>query len=193
MMMHYCVFVYTKEFPTDEAIGKALKPYRYKDGGYEDGEQRPLFTWDWWQAGGRYGGKFKLNISDSARKEKYKILEYTRYRRSGTFFRSAYLEKTTYAIGNYRRDKLEEDEALQYCGTRDGYIYVDGAWANDIKNLMDEADNCWAVIDTDGTAIAREHWDGADLKDDDQFADKAKAIAVKNRADAFVTVVDIHD
>lgn len=191
--MHYCVFVYTKEFPTDEAIGKALEPYKYKDGGYDDGEQRPLFTWDWWQVGGRYGGKFKLDISDSAQKEKYKIFEYTRYRRSVTLFRSAYLEKTTYGIDEFGRDKLHEVDAILYCGARDGYIYVDGAWANDIKNLMDEADNCWAVIDTDGTAIAREHWDGADWKDDDQFSDKAKAIAVKNRADTYVTVVDIHD
>ena len=193
MMMHYCVFVYTKEFPTDEAIGKALKPYKYKDGGYDDGEQRPLFTWDWWQVGGRYGGKFKLDISNSAQKEKYKILEYTRFRRSATIFRNAYLEKTTYGFDEFNRNKMPEDEALQYCGTRDGYIYVDGAWANDIKNLTDEADNCWAVIDTDGTAIAREHWDGTYWKDDGRFPEKAKAIAVKNSADAFVTVVDIHD
>jgi len=191
--MHYCVFVYTKEFPTDEAIEKALKPYKYKDGGYDDGEKRPLFTWDWWQVGGRYGGKFKLDISDNARKEKYKILEYTRHRRSGMIFRSAYLEKTTYGIFDTERNKLSEDEAIQYCGMRDGYIYVDGAWANDIKNLMDEADNCWAVIDTDGSAIARDHWNGTEWKDDDQFSDKAKAIAMKNKADTYVTVVDIHD
>ena len=194
--MHYCVFVYTKEFPSDNVIEKVLKPYRYKDGGYEDGEKRPLFTWDWWQVGGRYGGKFKLDITDSARKEKYKILEYTRCRRSGTIFRSAYLEKTTYGIlevCEHSRDKLDEEYAIQYCGMRDGYIYVDGAWANDIKNLMDEADNCWAVIDTDGAAIAREHWNGTEWKDDDQFADKAMAIATKNKADTFVTVVDIHD
>lgn len=191
--MHYCVFVYTKEFPSDNVIEKVLKPYRYKEGGYEDGEKRPLFTWDWWQVGGRYGGKFKLDITDSARKEKYKILEYTRYRRSGTIFRSAYLEKTTYGFDEFCRDKLEEVYAIQYCGMRDGYIYVDGAWANDIKNLMDEADNCWAVIDTDGAAIAREHWNGTEWKDDDQFADKAMAIATKNKADTFVTVVDILD
>lgn len=191
--MHYCVLVYTNEFPLDGVIGKALEPYRYKKGGYEDGEQRPLFTWDWWQVGGRYGGKFKLDISDSAQKEKYKILEYARHRRSGTIFRNAYLEETTYGIFDPERGKLEEECAIQYCGMRDGYIYVDGAWANDIKNMMDEADNCWAVIDTDGSAVAREHWDGADWIDDDKFSDKAKAIAVKNRADTFVTVVDIHD
>jgi predicted AAA+ superfamily ATPase len=78
------------------------------------------------------------------------------------------------------------------------YLFLDEVhyyphWQTAIKNLTDEADNCWAVIDTDGTAIAREHWDGTNWEDDDQFSDKAKAIAVKNRAEAFVTVVDIHD
>lgn len=191
--MHYCVLVYTKEFPSNNVIEKALEPYRYKGGGYEDGEQRPLFTWDWWQVGGRYCGKFKLDISDSEHKEKYRILEYTPRRRSGTLFRSAYLEQTTYGFCEFGRDKTPEDEALQYCGMRDGYIYVDGARANDIKNLTDVADNCWAVIDTDGSAIASEHWDGASWKDDDQFVDKAMAIATKNKADTYVTVVDIHD
>ena len=191
--MHYCVLVYTKEFPTDEVIEKALKPYKYKEDGYEDGEQRPLFTWDWWQVGGRYGGKFKLDISDREHEEKYKIFEFTRIRRSVTLFRNAYLEKTTYGMDEFNRAMLAEEYAIQYCGMRDGYIYVDGAWANDIKNLMDEAENCWAVIDADGTAVAREHWDGEHWENDDKFADKAMAIAMKNKADTYVTVVDIHD
>lgn len=194
--MHYCCYLYTKEFPTDEVIEKALKPYEYKDGGYDDGEQRPLFTWDWWQVGGRYGGKLKLNIKAQDGVDKYETEYLVRYRRAGRLFRCKLLEETTRGIldhGSWKETKADESEALNYCGMRDGILYVDGAWANDIQSLTDEADNCWAVIDTDGTAIARERWNGADWKDDDRFSDKAKAIAMKNKADTYVTVVDIHD
>ena len=194
--MHYCCYLYTKDFPTNKVIEKALKPYEYKDGGYDDGEQRPLFTWDWWQVGGRYGGKLKLNIKAQDGADKYETEYLVRYRRAGRLFRCKLLEETTRGIldhGSWKETKADESEALNYCGMRDGILYVDGAWANDIQNLTDEADNCWAVIDTDGTAIARNHWDGADWKDDDRFSDKAKAIAMKNKADTYVTVVDIHD
>ena len=76
--MHYCIAVITDQFPTDETLGQKLAPYDenafYSQ--FEDGEeieeeinkaQRPLFMWDYWQVGGRYGGQLKLKIDKKKR------------------------------------------------------------------------------------------------------------------------------
>lgn len=60
--MHYCCLVITREFPSDQVLGKALEPYN-EDLFYEnkyDGRAYPEFMWDWWKVGGRYTGQFKV-------------------------------------------------------------------------------------------------------------------------------------
>ena len=50
--MHYCVLLFTKDFPTDAVIEKALAPF-HDDVVYELPEnQRPAMSLDYWILGG---------------------------------------------------------------------------------------------------------------------------------------------
>lgn len=51
--MHYSCFVFTKEFPTDDVLYRALMPFnRYNNDG--ETKEYPEFFWDWFKVGGRY-------------------------------------------------------------------------------------------------------------------------------------------
>ena len=65
--MHYCVLLITKELPSESKIEKILQPYNHEDIKYDEetGElltPLPIFTYDWFQIGGRYTGSLKLKI-----------------------------------------------------------------------------------------------------------------------------------
>ena len=85
-----------------------------------------------------------------------------------------------------------EEDYFNSMGCRDGFLYVDGARIDDLLNFESEIENCYACIDSDGNAIARESWDGTMWVIDEQFNEKLEVIK-QNSKGMFVTVLDIHD
>lgn len=198
--MHYCCHLYTKEFPTDDVIAKAMAPYDeekyYRERETDESIPRPAITYDYYIVGGRYGGRLKLDWT----KEKYEPNCFSRYRRAGRLFRSAFLERTTYGTMEWAiKDmdkKLEEVYAMRYCGAVEGSegMRVDGALICDLTNFYEIADVCYCVIDTDGKAYARETYNGDNWDDTSNFDETAKAIAEKNREnDCYLTIIDVHN
>lgn len=91
--------------------------------------------------------------------------------------------------------KIEEVYAMMYCGARkseDG-MHVDGALIRDLTNFDDIATNCFCAVEPDGTAHAREVYDGKDFITDENFDSTLKRIAEKYRGDCYLTVLDLHD
>lgn len=65
--MHYCLLLITKEMPSEDRISEILKPYDEEDlECNKNGEviSFPIFTYDWWEIGGRYTRKLKLKIDN---------------------------------------------------------------------------------------------------------------------------------
>lgn len=66
--MHYCIHLLTKHLPTEKEIEKIMEPYNWDsvdDEDTDDGKKKieyPVFTWDWYQIGGRYSACLKLKV-----------------------------------------------------------------------------------------------------------------------------------
>ena len=181
--MHYCLHLFTTQFPTDEVIKEALAPYNSEL--LSDGQPQPIFTYDWWQVGGRYGGQIHLSVIGT--EDKYKW-DYVR-RRAGRLFRSQFLEKLpTYGPGYY----LTEENAFNYMGFDDGFIYVDGAWLPDVTNLTDIANGCFYIL-ADGEAMARSVWDGEHWVPNPDFDEDARELTLSMARNHYLTVIDLHD
>ena len=180
--MHYCVLVFTEKLPNDEEMSRILAPFEEKE--HEDGTDLPIFEWDWWQIGGRYGGLLKLKMDDS-------FNFYAKESREGRQFISAHMRTFLKGVPECLQP-LRCDDALCYMGARDGFIYCDGA---KVSALIDfETTNGFVAIDTDGTAIARESYDRRKKKFIKNENYDAEVSAMKKRnADNFVTIIDIHD
>lgn len=75
--MHYCVHLLTKELPSENKIAAIMKPYNSEliYGSDEEDKQidYPVFTWDYYQIGGRYKAELKLKVDEegSANREYY--------------------------------------------------------------------------------------------------------------------------
>ena len=191
--MHYCLMLLTNDFPTDRVIEKALEPYdenkwyaKFEE--TNDESDRPLFTWDYWQIGGRYNGKLKLKHDSHDDTSEYKWMFISMEPRAGRLYRSFLIE----TLAKTNKPIFFEDDYLNSIGARDGYIYVDGGKIADMLNFGEEYLRCFCAIDADGNAYAREHWDGNNWVDDAEFEDKIKAIC-ENRTDGYVVFIDIHD
>jgi len=186
--MHYCLHLFTKQFPTNEVIKEELAPYNSEL--LSDDQPLPAFTYDWWQVGGRYGGQIKLGILGTEDKYRWDYLTLDMDRRAGRLFRSQFLEKLASRIpGPY----LTEDEALGYMGFGDGFIYADGAWLPDVTNLADIAGKCFYIL-ADGEVMAREVWDGEHwISTDYDFDEKAYALMLRMAKNHYLTVIDLHD
>lgn len=197
--MHFCIAVITDEFPTDDVIGKVLEPYYeetfFSKFGYDREEipediERPLFMWDWWQVGGRYGGLLKLKCDIES--DEYRWPFYAKQPRAGRLFRSAMLE----TMGKEAKDRTfdyPEDKYRNYLGYRDGYILVDGCKISDcIDFVKTVTEHGYAFVDKDGTAFCRSPWNGTTFIDDEQYEDKVRSAAEK-LTDGYICYVDIHD
>ena len=180
--MHYCVLVFTKELPTDEKMITVMAPF--EEGEYEDRTDCPVFEWDWWQIGGRYGGLLKLKTDDS-------FNYYARESREGRQFISAFLKTYLKGFPGFKQ-AYECDKVLVYMGLNEGFIYCDGAKVSDVMNI-DEIEG-YVAIDTDGKAIARSSWDYEKEKfiDNPNYEEEVAKMKERNR-DNFITIVDIHD
>lgn len=75
--MHYCLLLITKEMPLEDRISEILKPYDEENLECDEtGEiiPFPIFTYDWWEIGGRYSGKLKLKIDNNDEKYDWKYI-----------------------------------------------------------------------------------------------------------------------
>ena len=65
--MHCCLLLITREMHSENRISEILKLYDEENLECDEtGEiiSFPIFTYDWWEIGGRYSGKLKLKIDD---------------------------------------------------------------------------------------------------------------------------------
>ena len=68
-IMHCRGHLITKKLPTDDEISKILEKYR------EDYSQEQEFSWDWYEIGGRYGGKIKINFNPENNKDNWYLFK----------------------------------------------------------------------------------------------------------------------
>ncbi len=188
--MHYCVLLITKELPSESKIEKILQPYNHEDIKYDEetGElltPLPIFTYDWFQIGGRYTGSLKLKIDKNDEYYNWKFIS-NKGRNKRLFYSKllSELQKTKGAIF------FEEEDYYSSMGSRDGFLYVDGAKIDDLLNFDNV--NCFICIDSNENVIARETWDGHNFIEDKQFDEKLVKIK-ENSKSMFATILDIHD
>lgn len=187
--MHYCVLLITKELPSESKIEKILQPYNYEDIKYDEETDElltpfPIFTYDWFQIGGRYTGSLKLKIDENDEYYNWKFIS-SKGRNKRLFYSKllSELQKTKRAI-------FFEEDYYSSMGSRDGFLYVDGAKIDDLLNFDDV--NCFICIDSNENVIVRETWDGHNFIEDEQFDEKLAKIK-ENSKGMFATILDIHD
>jgi hypothetical protein len=192
--MHYCVHLLTKELPSENKIAAIMKPYNSEliYGSDEEDKQidYPVFTWDYYQIGGRYKAELKLKVDEegSANREYYNWGYYDRQDRNGRLFLSSLL--STLKENITPKWMYHEEDWFMNMGFGDGYILVDGAKQSDVLNINKLG--CYICILPDGSAIARDSWNGKDIIKDEKFDEKYKQAIIDNM-DGFITVLDIHD
>lgn len=192
--MHYCVHLLTKELPSENKIAAIMKPYNSEliYGSDEEDKQidYPVFTWDYYQIGGRYKAELKLKVDEegSANREYYNWGYYDRQDRNGRLFLSSLL--STLKENITPKWMYHEEDWFMNMGFGDGYILVDGAKQSDVLNINKLG--CYICILPDGSAIARDPWNGKDIIKDEKFDEKYKQ-AITDNMDGFITVLDIHD
>ena len=195
--MHYCVQLLTKELPSEEDIRRIMQPYNddvvYGNDDEEDENVeiiRPVFTWDWYQIGGRYKARIKMKADsdDSENRDYYNWGYYDRNERNGRLFWSSLLSTLKKHI--HPNFMYSEEDWFMNMGFCDKYMLVDGARQKDVLNLYDIG--CYIVILPDGSAIARDSWNGKEFIEDANFDEKHKK-ALEDNMDGFITILDIHD
>lgn len=192
--MHYCVHLLTKELPSENKIAAIMKPYNSElvYGSDEEDKQidYPVFTWDYYRIGGRYKAELKLKVDEegSVNSEYYNWGYYDRQDRNGRLFWSSLL--STLKENITPEWMYHEEDWFMNMGFDDGYILVDGAKQNDVLNINKLG--CYICILPDGSAIARDSWNGKDIIKDEKFDEKYKQ-AITDNMDGFITVLDIHD
>lgn len=192
--MHYCVHLLTKELPSENKIAAIMKPYNSEliYGSDEEDKQidYPVFTWDYYQIGGRYKAELKLKVDEegSANREYYNWGYYDRQDRNDRLFLSSLL--STLKENITPKWMYHEEDWFMNMGFGDGYILVDGAKQSDVLNINKLG--CYICILPDGSAIARDSWNGKDIIKDEKFDEKYKQ-AITDNMDGFITVLDIHD
>lgn len=189
--MHYCCFVFTKEFPTDDVLDKVLQPFN-ENKFYENEEENkeyPEFMWDWYKVGGRYSGRLKLEVREHD--EKYRWKFYENIPRSNRLFRSQLIDTINKFKKNHKDGWMfNEEDIWNELGYSDGYIRVDACPVSDI--LEKENLSCYCFIDKDGNAHSMEHWNGKEYENHNDF-DCVFEKALNNSKDCYLCVVDLHD
>lgn len=187
--MHYLALLLTETLPTKQQIERALDPYDWDKNFDEEGEligEHPIFTFDYFQIGGRYCGYLKLKMDKS--NQEYNWNFYERNPRNNRLFISSLLNQLKENIDP--PFMYSEEKYFPCMGSRDGFLYVDGAKAKDIINY-DELESYICIL-PDGSAIAKETWDGKHFVEDKDYHKKLKK-ALKDNSEGFVTVLDLHD
>lgn len=181
--MHYCLMLFTREFPTKEKIDNMMKRYNLS----ENHDEYPQFTYDWYEIGGKFSGNIKLRVDFED--EKYRW-QYYGEPRNGRLFWSYLLN----AMQNKEKPFIyDETRYLCSMGVHDGFLYVDGAWIADTINF-DEQNYCYTFMTDDGKAYSREWWNGDKHIPNDDFEERLKTEKDKAREEnQFMTIIDYHD
>lgn len=182
--MHYCLLLITEEIPSEDRISEILQPYNEENLECDKSGEAipfPIFTYDWWEIGGRYSGKLKLKIDNNDEKYGWEYIS----DRNKKLFHSKLLT-------DLQKSKKILFENIYYrsMGSRDGFLYVDGARIDDLINF-DEID-CFICIDSEENVIARETWNGHTFLKDEDFDRKLAEIKKKSKG-MFATILDIHN
>ena len=187
--MHYSCFVFTKEFPTDDVLYRALMPFNEEDFYNNDGETKeyPEFLWDWYSVGGRYSGMLKLKIDK--KDKKYEWGFYAINPRCGRLFRSKILEEMFSMKKDCRGHYFSEEDFFTELGTYEGYLRVDGCPVSDILNM--EKLFCYCFLDKNGNAYSCRRWNGETYEKHEDFDEILKK-TIEDSSDCYLTVVDIH-
>lgn len=173
--MHYKGFIITKELPTEERLAEILEKYRETDGPCIYG-----FEWDWYEIGGRYGGKLKINFNPENNEDNW----YCFHDRNNKYFISEALNELKEKIKPY----YDELDWLKYMGLWEDTLYVDGAYYKDIIDF--DITNCYLVIDDEENLYIRETWNGDNWIKHEDFEEKIKEIDLNGK---FITSIDFHD
>ena len=188
--MHYKAHLITKEFPTDDVIEKILKPYNGEDFWIRKDKDEslpyPLFTWDWYQVGGRYNSFFELDMEKTMDKYEWRYIK----DRVNTIFRSYLFDKLDRVCDERKKWLISEYEFYPCLGSNDNILRVDGGLISDMKEF--DITSCFIIIDADGNAYARASWNGDKHIEDTNFDEEAKAILEVSK-DFYIVTVDIHD
>lgn len=181
--MHYCVHLLTKELPSENKIAEIMKPYNselvYSSGNEEDKQiDYPVFTWDYYRIGGRYKAELKLKVDEegSANSEYYNWGYYDRQDRNGRLFWSSLL--STLKENITPEWMYHEEDWFMNMGFGDGHILVDGAKQSDVINI--DKLGCYICILPDGSAIARDSWNGKAIVKDEKFDEKYRQAITDN-------------
>ena len=190
--MHYKAFLITKEFPTDDIIEEIMQPFNGEDlferreKNLITNEPYPVFTWDWYQVGGRYNSFFELDMKKTEDKYEWNCCK----DRANVVFRS-YLFDELYRLCDEKKKWLIREYKFYPClGGRDNILRVDGGLISDMKDF--DITQCYIIIDVDGDAYARSSWNGSQWVEDIDFDDKTKAILEVSK-DYYIVTIDIHD
>lgn len=157
--MHYCGYIITNKIPTDDEIYNILEPY-------DENEHEGLeFAWDWFQIGGRYGGRLKIKFNPEENEDKW--YGNKNHDRNYKYFISNKLKEL--------KEKLKFHDELAnmlYMGLNENALYVDGAYYEDIYDF--DITNCCFVIDENEKLYSRELWRNNEFIKDKDFDDKVK-------------------
>lgn len=198
--MHYCIHVFTKEFPTMGMLNDIMDPYNeeefyrlaYDEDGNERGDiERPDILWDYWVIGGRYGGKLHLKYNYDADDEyEWKYYSFKKGPRNGRLFHCSLLYRLA---ESHSQISHPEEDYFCYIGG-DGYLNVDGAKLKDIINIDDIS--CYGYIDTDGKVHTQERfdYDKREFIENPSFYTDYHRCKMQCMSDrGYVTVLDIHE
>lgn len=172
--MHYKGHIITKKIPKKDEISKILEKYR------EDLGKDQEFAWDWYEIGGRYGGKLKINFNPDDNEDDW----YSFRDRNNKYFISQALNELKEQIKPY----YDELDWLKYMGLRENILYVDGAYYKDMIDF--DLTDCFMVIDEEENLYVRQQWKNQEWIEDKEFDKKVNKINLK---DKFITIIDFHD
>lgn len=171
--MHFKGHIITNKIPTDDEILKKVKKYR------ESARGNKKFEWDWYEIGGRYGGRIKINFDPEQNEDNWYLFHDRNYK----YFISNILKETKDKVEHY-----EELDYLQYMGLNNKILFVDGGYFNDMIEF--DITDCYLVIDDNNELYVREFWNGNDWVENKEFDNEVANIDLN---DKFITVIDFHN
>lgn len=190
--MHYCIYLFTKNLPTDEEIERIMAPYSE----YAENESpHPDIRWDGYEIGGRYGGMLKLKTKFED--DKYRWCFYIDEPRAGRLFRCQPLEnllrmrksfRSSREYGFYGSNHIE-DTLFRYFGMRDGYIRVDGCKISDLYNLEYVSCSGCGFIDVPFNRQETRYTRSREEKPDYEILLQE---AFERNRDHYLTILDLH-
>ena len=180
--MHFCMALLTKDFPTDKMISSVLAPYNedrwYDREDWSPDDETPVFLWDWYELGGRYGGQVKLRINKDDKKYDWGC--YPKVSRFERLFRVAIFQK--------EMDTYFEPRIMRYLGIDDGFVRVDACAVADVIDPDVLAADCFGFFTDNGDVHTRE-----EFNDDDLLYTKKAIEAVHEYQNGWISIIDCHD